>query len=81
MGIKNIRDLERDFPGYISEIREWFRTIKTYDGKKPNEFGYQGRVLSNERAIEVIHETNEQYQDLLSGRVDNVSNLWLPSSK
>jgi inorganic pyrophosphatase len=45
----------------LDEIREWFRTIKTYDGKPENEFGYGGKFLSAERALEIIDENHKFY--------------------
>jgi len=39
MKIVNIDDFNRLNPGKIKSIFEWFRTIKTYDGKPENRFG------------------------------------------
>ena len=51
---------------------EWFRTIKTLDGKPPNRFAYDDQVLSVERTIEVIEETHEQYKQLMFGSKEGV---------
>ena len=40
--MRTIQDFEREYPGAMTEIREWFRVIKTYDGKAENSFGYGG---------------------------------------
>lgn len=75
--IRNIEDFKRVNPGALKEISDWFRTYKTYEGKPENTFGYEGRFLSAERTIEIIHENNEFYRDLVSGKVPNKSGLWL----
>ena len=48
------------------------RTYKTYDGKKENAFGYDEKVLSVEKTIEIIYENHQYYKDLLSGKIENV---------
>ena len=50
---------------------------KTYEGKGENQFGYNGRVLSAERTIEIIHENNSFYKELLEGKIKD-HGLWLP---
>ena len=61
----------------MSEIREWFRTIKVYDGKKANRFGYDEKVLSAEKTIEIIHENHSFYKELKAGRIPNEEHFWL----
>jgi inorganic pyrophosphatase len=53
--LRNLEDYNRDNPGALREISDWFRTYKTYEGKPENTFGYEGRILSAERTIEIIH--------------------------
>ena len=53
------------------------RTYKTYDGKKENSFGYDEKVLSVEKTIEIIYENNQYYNDLMSGKIKNVDGLEL----
>ena len=77
LGIKNLGDFTRMNPGAVHAITEWFRTYKTFEGKGENQFGYEGRVLSAERTIEIIHENNAFYKQLVSGQVPNKDNLWL----
>ena len=59
--INNLSDFDRENPGLVNEIREWFRMIKTYDGKPKNEYGYEGKVLSAEKTLHIIKETSESY--------------------
>lgn len=75
--VKNMEDFNRTNPGALKEIADWFRTYKTFEGKGENTFGYEGRFLSAERTIEIIHENNAFYKELLSGKVENKSGLWL----
>jgi inorganic pyrophosphatase len=76
----NIRD-EYTFtqrnPGAISEVINWMRTYKTYDGKKENSFGYDDKVLSVEKTIEIIFENHEYYKELMAGKIENIDNLYL----
>ena len=53
---------------------EWFRTYKTYDGKAENQFGYDEKVFSVDESIEIILDCNKQYQDLMTGKVENPNN-------
>ena len=52
--IYSIEDFDRWNPGAVNEIREWFRTIKTYDGKPENKFGYDEKVIGLEKTLEII---------------------------
>jgi inorganic pyrophosphatase len=75
--IKNIEDFNRLCPGALKEIQNWFRTYKTFEGKGENAFGYEGRILSSERTIEIIHDNHLFYRDLVTGKVPNPDKLWL----
>ena len=46
LNITTMEDFEDRYPARISEIREWFRMIKTLDGKPENEFTEGGRLYS-----------------------------------
>ena len=51
--------------------------IKTYDGKPQNRFGYDEKVLSVERTLEIICDNNGFYRKLVSGKIPNESGFWL----
>ena len=51
-----MKDFNSHMPGIIDEIREWFRIIKTFDGKPENKYAYEGKVLDLDKTLEVIHE-------------------------
>jgi inorganic pyrophosphatase len=61
-GIRNIGDYNRQNPGAVNEVIEWFRNYKVWEGKKINEFKWNGDVLGVERSIEIIQESSQQYQ-------------------
>ena len=53
-GVRSIEKLNQYTPGAVSAIREWFRTIKTYDGKPENHFGRGEKVLGLDETLEII---------------------------
>lgn len=78
---KNLEDYNRENPGALAAIKDWFRTVKTYDGKPENVFGHGGRILSAERAIEIVHDNHQFYKDLIAGKTKNDQGLWLGNDK
>jgi inorganic pyrophosphatase len=60
-GVSSIADYDRVYPGAVSDVREWFRTIKTFDGKSENRYLKDGKVFSREDSIGIIRECHEQY--------------------
>ncbi|CDW81516.1 inorganic pyrophosphatase [Stylonychia lemnae] len=75
--IRNIDDFTQQHPGAVKEIFEWFRMIKTYDGKPQNRFGHDEKVLSVEKTLEIICDNNGFYRKLVAGKLPNDSNFWL----
>jgi len=57
-------DLERLQGGRLNAIKNWFKYIKTFDGKKPNEIHYNEKIFPAEKALEVIEETHSHWQAL-----------------
>jgi len=47
-------DLQLIAPDIVNDVREWFRTYKTFEGKGLNEFGFGGRCLTSVEAEEVL---------------------------
>ena len=76
--LTDIDDLLTQYPHVVSGIREWFRWYKCPDGKALNSFGYDERALSAADAGVVIEETHQYWRDLVSGKITNDGNLWLP---
>jgi len=66
---KSANDID-EVPGKVfAEIREWFRSYKTLDGKPLNKFGLNGELQDKQYAIKIIKDTNEEYNNLLKNGV------------
>lgn len=69
MGITNMAKYDQLNPGAIKDVMEWFRVIKTYDGKPANRFAYDDQVLSAEKTLEIIDENHQSYLNLRNGNI------------
>lgn len=49
----------------LSGIREWFRWYKTPDKKPLNKFGLNEEFKNRKYAIDIIKETNEEYENIV----------------
>merc|ERR1712193_466919 len=67
--LNDVSDLEKEMPGVVSGIREWFRWYKTPDGKPLNAFGFDEKALSKSETLKIIDETEEAYNKLMEGKV------------
>jgi len=56
--IRNLADYNRVNPGAVEEILEWFRDYKTWEGKRRNKYAWNGEVMGQERAREIISESH-----------------------
>eukprot|EP00922_Rhytidocystis_sp_ex-Travisia-forbesii_P048614 GHVS01072388.1.p3 GENE.GHVS01072388.1~~GHVS01072388.1.p3 ORF type:complete len:129 (-),score=24.06 GHVS01072388.1:306-692(-) len=56
--LSEVEDIDRIYPGTTSGVREWFRWYKTPDGKGPNRFALDGRVISRVEAEQVCTEAS-----------------------
>jgi inorganic pyrophosphatase len=65
--LNDIDDLERELPGEMQRVMEWFRDYKIPDGKPANKFGFDYKPLNREFALNVIKETHHFYDELKSG--------------
>ncbi|RNF20998.1 putative inorganic pyrophosphatase [Trypanosoma conorhini] len=59
-----------------SIIFRWMRDYKTTDGKKRNEFVFNGEIRGVDEALDVISACSNQYGSLLDGTVENPG-YWL----
>ena len=75
--INDVEDVEREFPGELQKIMEWFRDYKIPDGKPANAFGYDNKCLNKDFAMNVIKETHGFYCKLKSGERENTEELSL----
>ena len=66
--INNEADIERELPGLVATVRDWFKMYKTTDGKPENEFAFDGAVKDVAYTLEVVDECHESYNDLVQGK-------------
>lgn len=64
--LNDIEDVDRELPGTLSNIREWFRTYKIPDGKPPNVFGLDEKFMNAEYTMHVIQETHNAWKTLVT---------------
>jgi len=76
--ISNANDLEKEFPGELESIYEWFRDYKIPSGDPPTDFGYNGTCVHGEMVDQVLQSTNALYTNLVSGVRENTEELALP---
>lgn len=65
--LNDIDDVEKELPGMLEAIREWYRTYKIPDGKPPNTFGLGERFMDKKYAKSIIDECHHAWEELLSG--------------
>lgn len=65
--LNDIEDVDRELPGLLDAIREWYRTYKIPDGKPPNVFGLDEKFMNKGYAMEVIEECHHAWEQLISG--------------
>jgi len=64
--VNSLEDLERYQPGSVNAIREYLRIYKVCTGKPENEFGYKGECKDEKFAHDVIEETHEYWERLVT---------------
>eukprot|EP01097_Dermamoeba_algensis_P000549 TRINITY_DN1191_c0_g1_i2.p1 TRINITY_DN1191_c0_g1~~TRINITY_DN1191_c0_g1_i2.p1 ORF type:complete len:256 (-),score=76.20 TRINITY_DN1191_c0_g1_i2:91-858(-) len=67
--INTLEDLEREKPGYVKAMHDWFRDYKIPDGKPPNKFAFNGEAKNKDLALKVIEENHKFWQELTSGKI------------
>ncbi|CAI7782293.1 unnamed protein product [Closterium sp. NIES-54] len=63
--VNDVEDVEKEFPGTLTAVRDWFRDYKIPDGKPPNKFGLDNKAADKATALRVIEETNEFWSKLV----------------
>jgi inorganic pyrophosphatase len=56
--LNDVEDVEREMPGELQKIMEWFRDYKIPDGKPANKFGWGGKTQGAAFTAGVIEETH-----------------------
>jgi len=62
--IRNVVDLENLFPHRINAAKQWFKYLKTYDGKKANRLFFNEDVLGVDKSLQIIDENYEYWKEL-----------------
>eukprot|EP00899_Mesostigma_viride_P006822 jgi/Mesvir1/16140/Mv08414-RA.1 len=75
--VHDMADVEREFPGVLQKIKEWFRDYKIPDGKPANKFGLGEKPQDKAYAMKVIHETNHFWKKLVLRERANTEELSL----
>jgi len=75
--LNDVEDVEREMPGELQKIKEWFRDYKIPDGKPANKYGYNDECLNKEFTLGVIRETHDFWKALKSGSRVNDKELAL----
>ena len=65
----------------MDDIREWFRTYKTFEGKGLNEFAFDGKWLDAAAARGIVASTHAQWRSVVDKRtgVQEKKAPWLPA--
>lgn len=58
--------MEVQQPGRLAAIQNWFRNIKTFDGKKANEIAHNGRLHTKAETIALIASQHNEWKKLHS---------------
>jgi len=57
--VNDVHDVEKEKPGLLGKIHEWFRDYKIPDGKPQNKFAFDGQWKDRAFALKVIAENHE----------------------
>jgi len=65
--MNDINDLEKMMPGKVSEVREWFRSYKTHEGKPLNSFGLDEKAMDRAYTLAVVQQAHDDWSRLWMG--------------
>ncbi|KAK6516610.1 Inorganic pyrophosphatase [Arthrobotrys conoides] len=68
--LNDVEDVERHLPGLLRATNEWFRIYKIPDGKPENQFAFSGECKNKKYADDIIRETHEAWEKLITGHTD-----------
>ncbi|XP_074648175.1 uncharacterized protein LOC141903774 isoform X2 [Tubulanus polymorphus] len=69
--LNDIEDVKKNMPGFLKATNEWFRIYKMPDGKKENQFAFNGDCKNREFALNIVDETHKYWQALIGGSVES----------
>lgn len=44
---------------------EWFKIIKTFDGKPANSIAYNEKIFSKDETLEIVSDTHQEWKKLV----------------
>lgn len=44
---------------------EWFKVIKTFDGKPANSIAYNEKIFSKDETLEIVSNTHQEWRKLV----------------
>lgn len=44
---------------------EWFKIIKTFDGKPANSIAYNEKIFSKDETLEIVNDTHQEWRRLV----------------
>jgi inorganic pyrophosphatase len=53
----------------IKDIQKWFKTYKTYEGKKENIILHNDKIFNAEETIKIIEDNHKYYLDLINCKI------------
>jgi len=71
--INDFQDIEKVLPGKLKETFEFLRDYKIPDGKPANKFAFNGDLKDKSFAMQVIGETHEEWEKLVSNQTSDAS--------
>ncbi|KAF2069845.1 hypothetical protein CYY_008835 [Polysphondylium violaceum] len=64
--INTIEDVAQHLPGEIEKVFTFLRDYKIPDGKGPNKFAYDSKLLDKAFAVNIINETHHDWKTLFT---------------
>ena len=61
-GISNLEELVKRKPHLLEYIKNWFLRSKSLEGKKMNRYLFEGRLLEQDIALEIINDARNEYK-------------------
>lgn len=74
--LEDVQDIEKFFPGLLRASVEWFQFYKVPDGKPENQFAFNSEAKNAAFAKNVVSETHNFWQKLVSKEVESSKISW-----
>jgi inorganic pyrophosphatase len=60
--LKDIAHVDKEFPGKLEQVREWYKLYKTVDGKGVNQFAFDGKYSDRAATLKLIEECGKSWK-------------------